>query len=93
MHFSQIIRIIPHENVCITYFIHHFDHFLYFIGADVGAVSKAKIDEDPLSEEVLTLGGFVVVIDEWERTAQRRPTYRFGPLFFKHCEVQQTINK
>lgn len=77
------------KTVFITYFIHHFNHFLYFIRADVGAVSKPKIDEDPLAKEVLALGGLVVVIDERERAAQRRSTDRFGPLFFNHCKVQK----
>lgn len=77
------------KTVFNTYFIHHFNHLLYFIRADVGAVSKPKIEEDPLAEIVLALGGLVVVIDERERTAQRRSADRFGPLLFNHCKVQQ----
>lgn len=52
------------KNGLNTYFIHHFDHLLQFIGADVGAVSEPEVEEDPLAEEVLALGGLVVVIDE-----------------------------
>lgn len=74
------------HTTSFTYFIHHFDHLLYLVGADVRTVRKAEVDEDPLAEEVLALGRFVVVIDERERTAQRRPAYRLGSLFFNHCK-------
>lgn len=81
---------LPHEiHFLITYFIHHFNHFLYFIRADVGAVSEPKIDEDPLAEEVLALGGLVVVIDERERTSERRSADRFRPFFFQYCNIRQ----
>ena len=70
----------------ITDFINHFNHFLDFVRADVGAVGEAEVDEDPLAEEVLALGGFVVVINERKGTAERRLPNRLVPLFFQHCE-------
>lgn len=79
-------HLLYHEkSVLFTYFVDHFDHLLYLVGADVGTVSEPEVDEDPLAEEVLALGGLVVVIDERERTAQRRPTNRFGSFLFDHC--------
>lgn len=81
------------REVFLTYFIHHFNHLLQLIGADVRAVSEPKIDEDPLAQEVLALGGFVVVIDERKRTPQRCSADWFGPLFFNHCKVQPLTMK
>lgn len=72
--------------VFITYLIHHFDHFLQLIRADVRTVSKPKVDEDPPAEEVLTLGWLLVVVDEREGSTQRRSSYRLGPLIFNHCK-------
>lgn len=69
-----------------TDFVDHFDHLLQLVRADVGAVSEPEIDEHPLAEEVLALGGFVVVIDERERAAERRPAHRLDPFFLHHCK-------
>lgn len=79
------------ETSCRTDFIHHFNHFLQLVRANVGAVCKSKIDEDPLAQEVLALGGLVVVIDEVERTAERRSAYRLVPRFLDHCKPRARL--
>lgn len=57
----------------VTDLVHHFNHLLYFIGADVRTVCETEVDEDPLAEEILTFTGLFVVINKREGTTQRRP--------------------
>ena len=68
-----------------TDLVHHLDHLLQLFGADVRAVSEAKVDEEPLAQEVLAAPGLLVVVGERERAPQRRTSNRSGPTFFNHC--------
>lgn len=48
----------------ITNLINSLNHFLQFIRTDVWTVCEPEIDQQPLAEEILTLCGFFVVVDE-----------------------------
>lgn len=74
-----------------TDFFHHFYHLLQLIGTDVGTVGEPEVDEDPLAQEVLVSGGLLIVVDQWERAAQRRPADRSIPFFLDLCKVQQLL--
>lgn len=80
------------RQLVATYFIHHFDHLFQLVGADVGAVGEAEVEEHPLAQEVFALGRLVVVVDQWKRTAQRRPADRSGPFLFEHCGEERSAD-
>lgn len=80
------------RQLVATYFIHHFDHLFQLVGADVGAVGEAEVEEHPLAQEVFALGRLVVVVDQWKRTAQRRPADRSGPFLFDHCGEERSAD-
>lgn len=80
------------RQLVATYFIHHFDHLFQLVGADVGAVGEAEVEEHPLAKEVFALGRLVVVVDQWKRTAQRRPADRSGPFLFDHCGEERSAD-